>query len=78
MICYALNKNAGGVVTPVHNDNMPIERVCNFHFLELNVKENISWKAYIGITAMMITIFFGLGILNRLIEYLYFVIAVQK
>ena len=34
MVFHALNKNVDGLVSPVHIDNIPIERVCDFNFLD--------------------------------------------
>ena len=43
MVYHVLNKNIDGLISPAHIDNIPIERVCNFNFLGLNLNENMSW-----------------------------------
>ena len=68
MVFHALNKNVDGLVSPVHIDNIPIERVCDFNFLGLNLNENLSWKSHIDIIANTITKFSGE--LNRLKRFL--------
>ena len=68
MVFHALNKNVDGLVSPVHIDNIPIERVCDFNFLGLNLNENLSWKSHIDIIANTITKFSG--VLNRLKRFL--------
>ena len=68
MVFHAINKYIEGSVIPVRIDKIPIERVCNFNFLRLNLNENMSWTSHIDIIANTITKLSG--VLNRLKRYL--------
>ena len=61
MIFHAMNKNIEGLVTEPVIDNVPIERVTDFHFLGLNLNDHMSWKPHIDTIANKVTKFSGVS-----------------
>ena len=68
VIFHAINKRFQGVIPDLEINEIPLERVKKFHFLGLQLNENMSWKPHIDLLSNKLAK--CAGVLNKLKRFL--------